>query len=148
MKKLFTLLMMCLMSITAFSQISEVPQPLKQTQVGSFGAILISCKRFENISIFQFDDSKYNQIKVPVFFSLNNSEYEELYQALSDKFSKEEFNENENLIMTTKDSSKIIFKFTKSMGTKSVKFGVEKNGVYAMGYYLTQKQVKKLFDKV
>ncbi|WP_193844597.1 hypothetical protein [Flavobacterium hungaricum] len=136
------------MSTTAISQISEVPKPLKQTKVGSFGAILISCDRFENISIFQFDDSKYQQIKVPVFFNLTNSEYEELYQALSDKFSKEQFSEDENMIMTTKDNTKIIFRFTKLMGTKSVKFGVEKNGIYAMGYYLTQKQVKKLFDKV
>ncbi|KAF2331505.1 hypothetical protein [Flavobacterium nitrogenifigens] len=148
MKKLFTFLMMCLMSTATFSQISEVSKPLKQTKVGSFGAILISCDRFENISIFQFDDSKYQQIKVPVFFNLTNSEYEEVYQAISDKFSKEEFTPDENLIMTTKDNAKIIFKFTKSLGTKSVKFGVEKNGVYAMGYYLTQKQVKKLFDKV
>ncbi|MBE8723536.1 hypothetical protein C4F50_01155 [Flavobacterium sp. KB82] len=148
MKKLFTFLMICFMSTTAISQISEVPKPLKQTKVGSFGAILISCDRFENISIFQFDDSKYQQIKVPVFFNLTNSEYEELYQALSDKFSKEQFSEDENMIMTTKDNTKIIFRFTKLMGTKSVKFGVEKNGIYAMGYYLTQKQVKKLFDKV
>ena len=147
MKKLFIALMFSLATTASFSQISELAKPLKQTKISTFGVVSISCDRFENASIFQFNDSKYQQIKVPVFFTLTDSEFEEVYAALNNRFSKEEFTADEGFIMTTKDNVQILFKFTKMMGTKSVKFGVEKNGITSLGSFLTQKQVNKLFDK-
>lgn len=147
MKKLITSLALCLVSAVSFSQITELQKPTKQTKVGMMGAVLISCDTFENVNLFQFDDSRYRQIKVPVTFTLDNSEFEELYKALSEKFAKETFTEDEAFVMTTKSNIRILFKFTKMMGTKSVRFSVEKNGILSLGSYLTQKQIKKLFDK-
>ena len=36
--------------------------------------------------------------------------------------------------------------FVKSMGVKSMRFSTSKNGVISIGMYLTQKQIKKLFN--
>lgn len=147
MKKLITSLLLCLVYAMSFSQISDLPKPLKQTKVGTLGSVLISCDRYENMSVFQFNDSKYQQIKVPVYFTLNDVEFEEVYTALSKKFEQETYSQDDGFLMTTKENVQIIFKFYKMMGTKSVKFGVERNGVTSVGSYLTQKQIKKLFDK-
>jgi hypothetical protein len=147
LKNLF-LSLTVLFSITATAQITDFNslEPKLKTKASLMGAVLTEAAWYEDHVIFSFDDAKYTQIKSKSYFTLTNEEVSTLYTEIKKRFEKESFEKEEGFMFETKDQTTLIITFTKSMGTKSLKINTSKNTIIALGYFLTQKQTKKLFN--
>lgn len=148
MKRLLLLSAALLCSLLIQAQITDnkTLEPKMVTKASVMGATLIEANWYEGYTSFNYEDTKYQQLKVRVFFSMTTEELDSFYNEVKNRFMKNDYAENEGFVFETKEGTTVHTNFVKSMGVKSMRFSTSKNGVISTGMYLTQKQIKKLFN--
>ncbi len=148
MKKLSLLLFALLCSSLVDAQIidNKTLEPKLITKASIMGATLIEANWYDNYTSFTFQDAKYQILDVQAKFIMTPEEIDSFYNEVKNRFTKDEYKDNEGFIFQTKEGTAVHANFKKSMGTKSLYIAISKNNVVSLGMYLTQKQTKKLFN--
>jgi hypothetical protein len=149
MKKIFTILVLILMSISTFGQIKKIESP-KTVVIGKIaplGSLVASIEKTEdNTYIFTYRDVNKSPLDVykSFYFKETGHDFESLYQMIINGF--EEI-PKEALIVEV-PNGKLYISFDKSMGVVNATISSETE-TELLGYCraLTKRDVNKLFGK-
>ena len=149
MKKILLLAVM-LISCASFAQLKVVDNTDNSETIGKIapmGSMSATITKSDNIYILAYKNVKYQTIEKAESFSMNEKEFEDLYNFIISKFKAKK----RELVSLELENAYLDLDFTKTMGIVSLKiYQHQAKGsdiIIGESPFFTKKQIQKLFGK-
>lgn len=149
MKKLTTIIIICLTAFSSFAQLDIVKteKPIEIGKITNLGQLSIECEKYGEEYVFTYQDVKFQQLTDYKSFTLKNEQaFDDLYNLILENWEdppKED-------IMIKLDNGYLWVKFARALGTTNVGFAhaMDENAdVIGISTWLTKRRLNKLFGK-